>query len=160
MTITAHSHAHQAEVPIRIAIDDETETVDICTRGGFERSGSDALPAEMPAEMAAERVRVPLIRVCWARSGDKGDTVNIGVIGRRPEYMRALRPQLSEARVAQWFAHAIDAERGGVTRYEMAESGSESECLNPQMSREPRARRVCITPHPEPQVRDAGDRRS
>ena len=30
------------------------------------------------------------------------------------------------------------------------ESESESECLDPQMSCEPRARRVCTTPHPAP----------
>ena len=30
---------------------------------------------------------VPLVRLAWARSGDKGDTANIGVIARRPEYL-------------------------------------------------------------------------
>ena len=125
MSTRAHSYAHQAEVPVRIHIDDDTEAIDISTCGGFERSGSEALPtAEIAAETSSPSVRVPLIRVCWARSGDKGDTVNIGVIGRRREYMPILRAQLSAARVAQWFEHAIDAERGDVTRYEMPGIGA------------------------------------
>ena len=32
--------------------------------------------------MSERTIRVPLIRLCLARSGDKGDTANIGVIAR------------------------------------------------------------------------------
>jgi hypothetical protein len=50
---------------------------------------------------------VPLIQLAWARSGDKGNTSNIGVIARRPEWLPLLRAQLTEARVAQWLAHLV-----------------------------------------------------
>lgn len=63
-----------------------------------------------------DTVEVPLIRVAWARSGDKGDTSNIGVIARRPEWLPLLRAQLTEARVAEHLAHLV---KGPVTRYEV-----------------------------------------
>jgi hypothetical protein len=64
----------------------------------------------------AEWVEVPLIRVAWGRSGDKGDSSNIGIIARRPEWLPLLREQLTEARVAQWLAHLV---RGSVTRFDV-----------------------------------------
>ena len=61
-------------------------------------------------------VQVPLIRLAWARSGDKGDSSNIGVIARRPEWLPLLREQLTEARVRDWLGHLV---QGPVTRYEV-----------------------------------------
>ena len=61
-------------------------------------------------------VEVPLIRVAWGRSGDKGDSSNIGIIARRPEWLPLLREQLTEQRVAQWLAHLV---RGSVTRFDV-----------------------------------------
>jgi len=59
---------------------------------------------------------VPLIELAWARSGDKGDISNIGVIARRPEYLPLLRAQLTEQSVAAYLAHLVE---GPVTRYEL-----------------------------------------
>ena len=64
----------------------------------------------------ADAVEVPLVRLAWARSGDKGDTSNIGVIARRPELLPLLRAQLTPERVAQWLAHLV---QGPVTRFEV-----------------------------------------
>ena len=61
-------------------------------------------------------VEVPLVRLAYARSGDKGDTSNIGVIARRAEWLPLLRAQLSEGRVKQWLAHLV---AGDVTRYDL-----------------------------------------
>jgi len=73
-------------------------------------------PAPPEAAAGADRVTVPLIRLAWARSGDKGDISNIGVIARRPEWLPLLREQLTEARVAEWLAFQV---RGRVTRHEL-----------------------------------------
>ncbi|MNT07323.1 hypothetical protein D3C72_1420230 [compost metagenome] len=59
---------------------------------------------------------MPLIRLAWGRSGDKGDTSNIGLIARKPEYLPLLRKQVSSERVAAWLAHLV---KGEVTRYEL-----------------------------------------
>ena len=97
----------------------------------------DAVPAAAPAEAppprpgagraeaaafaGADAIEVPLIRLAWARSGDKGDTSNIGVIARHPALLPLLREQLGEARVAEWLAHLV---RGPVTRYEVPGIGA------------------------------------
>ena len=61
---------------------------------------------------------MPLHRLCYGRSGDKGDTANIGLVARRRETLPFLRALLSEERVATWFGHAL-APGGVVTRYEL-----------------------------------------
>ena len=63
-----------------------------------------------------DTIEVPLIRLAWARSGDKGDMSNIGVIARRPALLPLLRAWLTEARVAAFLAHLV---KGRVTRYEV-----------------------------------------
>lgn len=76
------------------------------------------VPADPPIEEAM--VRVPLVRLAWARSGDKGDAFNIGVIARRPEYLPWIRAALSEQRVMNWFAHEFEgATAPKVLRYEL-----------------------------------------
>ncbi|HEX7864192.1 MAG TPA: acyclic terpene utilization AtuA family protein [Variovorax sp.] len=69
-----------------------------------------------PSSPDADSIEVPLLRLAWARSGDKGDTSNIGVIARHPALLPLLREQLTEARVAEWLAHLV---KGRVTRYEV-----------------------------------------
>jgi hypothetical protein len=78
------------------------------------------LPEPTPAVDAAmpqgDCVEVPLIRLAWARSGDKGDTANIGIVARRPEWLPWLRAQLTEERVKAWLAHLV---RGEVHRHDL-----------------------------------------
>ncbi len=64
---------------------------------------------------AADTVCVPLLRLAHARSGDKGDSANIGVLARRADFLPLLREQLTAEAVAAWFAHLAG---GPVTRYE------------------------------------------
>ncbi|MEJ5992480.1 acyclic terpene utilization AtuA family protein [Ramlibacter sp. PS3R-8] len=71
-------------------------------------------PVRMGAEHAT--VEVPLIRVAYARSGDKGNHSNIGVIARRPEWLPQLRAELTEARVKSWLGHLV---AGEVRRFDL-----------------------------------------
>ncbi len=59
-------------------------------------------------------MRVRLLDIAHARSGDKGDTANVGVIARRPEWYAILERYVTRDRVAQHFAGVIE---GGVDRY-------------------------------------------
>ena len=59
---------------------------------------------------------LPLIALAYGRSGDKGDSANIGVLSRRPEFVPLLRAQLSAEAVKQYFAHFV---RGKVERFEV-----------------------------------------
>jgi hypothetical protein len=80
-----------------------------------------AAPSASEFFAAADGIEVPLIRLAWARSGDKGDTSNIGVIARHSALLPLLRGQLTEARVAEWLAHLV---KGKVTRYEVPGIGA------------------------------------
>jgi hypothetical protein len=57
-----------------------------------------------------------LIELAHARSGDKGDTANVGVIARKPEYYPILVRELTIERVREHFKGMI---KGGVERYEL-----------------------------------------
>ena len=64
----------------------------------------------------ADAVTLPLVKLAWGRSGDKGDSANIGVIARRSEYLPWIRSALTEKAVADHFAHLCD---GTVTRFDL-----------------------------------------
>jgi hypothetical protein len=66
-----------------------------------------------PAELH-DPVSVPLIALAWARSGDKGNKANIGVIARRADYFPYICRSLSEEVVAVRFAHFLE---GKVERF-------------------------------------------
>ena len=61
-------------------------------------------------------MKVRLVDIAHARSGDKGDTANVGVIAKHPAWYRLLARELTEARIAEHFKDAITGE---VQRYEL-----------------------------------------
>ncbi|HEX3182829.1 MAG TPA: acyclic terpene utilization AtuA family protein [Beijerinckiaceae bacterium] len=61
--------------------------------------------------VAAAAPTVPLIALAWARSGDKGNNSNIGVIARKPEYLPIIRRALTTDAVANYFAHRLEGQR-------------------------------------------------
>lgn len=65
--------------------------------------------------------KVALIELAHARSGDKGDTVNVGVIARRPEAYPFLKKVLTTERVKMHFAGLC---KGKVERFEMDNIGA------------------------------------
>lgn len=60
-------------------------------------------------------MKIPLSKIAFARSGDKGDGSNVGVVAYRPEYYEILREQLTTERVKD---HFRDICFGKVVRYE------------------------------------------
>lgn len=60
--------------------------------------------------------KVPLIRIAHARSGDKGNGSNVGVIARHPDIYPFLKKTLTTDRVKE---HMKNICRGNVERYEM-----------------------------------------
>lgn len=67
---------------------------------------------------------VPLLRLAVARSGDKGNHSNIGVMARHGDYLPWIAAALTEAAVAEWMAHVLDPQRGRVTRWYLPGSHS------------------------------------
>lgn len=66
-------------------------------------------------------MRVRLLDIAHARSGDKGDTANVGVIALKPEWYPVLAKHLTRDRVAAHFEGLIE---GGVDRYELPNLGA------------------------------------
>lgn len=59
-------------------------------------------------------VEVPLEALAYARSGDKGDNANIGLIAREERFLPALASQVTADVVAGYFRHLVD---GKVMRF-------------------------------------------
>ena len=62
-----------------------------------------------------------LIDIAHARSGDKGDTANVGIIARKPEYYPVLVREVTAERVKEHFAGVC---LGAVDRYELPNLGA------------------------------------
>jgi hypothetical protein len=62
---------------------------------------------------------VPLIRLAWGRSGDKGDLFNVGVIARRADYLPYIRAALTPSAVADWYRHFLAPGSSRVDRYDL-----------------------------------------
>ena len=61
-------------------------------------------------------MKVRLVDIAHARSGDKGDTANVGLIALRPEWYDLIATQVTRDRVAEHFRGMIE---GGVERFEL-----------------------------------------
>lgn len=61
-------------------------------------------------------MRIQLLTICHARSGDKGDTANIGLIARKEEYYPIIHKYVTADRVAEHFRGIA---LGRVERYEL-----------------------------------------
>lgn len=65
--------------------------------------------------------RIQLRQIAHARSGDKGDTVNVGVIAYDPVDYDLLVDQLTPARVKEHFGELV---KGRVERFELPNLGA------------------------------------
>ena len=68
-------------------------------------AGAESIDIGALADESAEQIEVPLERLAWARSGDKGDKANIGVMARKREYFPWIAAALTGPYVASRFAH-------------------------------------------------------
>jgi len=59
----------------------------------------------MNTNNSSNTVELPLYQLAHGRAGDKGNTSNISVIAWDSDCFALLVEQLTEARVAQWFAY-------------------------------------------------------
>lgn len=80
------------------------------TRAMPDVSGEDPAPSPrappLPAPPLPENiVSCDLVRLAWARSGDKGHLFNVAVIARRPEYLPWIARALTPQAVADWYRH-------------------------------------------------------
>ncbi len=109
-------------VPVQVRMEDQTLPITIAPG---DAAASAAAPAVAPPPPWTDTpgepmVDVPLVRLAWARSGDKGDLSNIGLVARRPEWLPLLWARVTPEAVAGYFAHLLaDGAEARVERYHL-----------------------------------------
>jgi hypothetical protein len=103
-------------VDVRVIVGDEEVAIPPSTAisSTIEPLGRAVELASVPR--GGRSVRVPLLRLALARSGDKGDTANIGVIARSDAIYAWMVETLTPAFVQERFAEIC---HGGVERFEV-----------------------------------------
>ena len=67
-------------------------------------------------ETGTDVTEVSLEQLAYARSGDKGNNANIGVMARKPEYLPYIHQQLTAQAVEDYFSYLVEGE---VERFEL-----------------------------------------
>ncbi|APC18358.1 terpene utilization protein AtuA [Pseudomonas frederiksbergensis] len=108
-------------------IDKNTCTLEIDLRGQRHPCALPALDhldiADLPMPFAPPKphgradASVALVKLAVARSGDKGNHSNIGVMARAPEYLPWIAEALTPAVVVDWMNHVLDPIHGRVERW-------------------------------------------
>ncbi|WP_219267356.1 acyclic terpene utilization AtuA family protein [Pseudomonas sp. Xaverov 259] len=81
-------------------------------------------PIDPPKPEGRADASVPLVKLAVARSGDKGNHSNIGVIARRPEYLPWIAEALTPEVIVDWMSHVLDPLHGRVERWYLPGSHS------------------------------------
>jgi len=103
-------------IDISVRLGEQNLPVSLTTQGGF----SDTITSSEPTEtLPMCTTNVPLIKLAYARSGDKGNHSNIGVIARSAEYLPFIRAALSEDTVANFMSHTLDPKTGKVSVWDL-----------------------------------------
>jgi hypothetical protein len=106
----------KAACNLEVEIGGERTPVALPEVGRFD-AAQIAAEAAIPTAEGSATVSVPLVKLAVARSGDKGNHSNIGVMARKAEYLPWIAQALSCEAVADWMGHLLDAEKGRVSRW-------------------------------------------
>lgn len=72
---------------------------------------------DLPKPQGRADASVPLVKLAVARSGDKGNHSNIGVLARAPEYLPWIAEALTPQVLVDWMSHVLDPLLGRVERW-------------------------------------------
>lgn len=101
---------------VAVELDNGIQRQAFADSGASVSTPSHSLEPEVPAvDSDIATVQVPLERLAWGRSGDKGNKANIGIIARKPEYLPWIAKTLTQACVSKRMAHFMGS--GAVARY-------------------------------------------
>ena len=90
-------------------------------RSGGLLAGADSARTHRNPRRGDREMTIPLSRIAHARSGDKGDTANIGVIAYDPKHYPILVREVTPGRVKAHFGELV---RGKVERFELPNLGA------------------------------------
>lgn len=96
-----------AHVPVPAAIAQPNEMA----------AAETAVDASVPiVQEATDWCEVPLIRVAYARSGDKGDHSNVAIFARRPEFLPYIARSIDAPALRDYLAHLV---KGEIRKYDV-----------------------------------------
>lgn len=104
---------------LSVAVDINGQRQNIQIPSGCSDQSFDVVAVGEVAQFTGREIEVPLVEIAHARSGDKGNHSNIGVIARQPEYLPWIRANLTEEKVKEYMQHVLDPEKSKVIRYEI-----------------------------------------
>ncbi|MBE8220413.1 MAG: DUF1446 domain-containing protein [Alphaproteobacteria bacterium] len=105
----------KARVPLTLDFDGAVQDLPLIEGKVFD--AASLVPPPPPQPVASDNMgAVPLVKLAWGRSGDKGNKANIGIIARQAEYVPYIWATLDEAAVAKRFSHFMEA-GANITRY-------------------------------------------
>ncbi|HYH48654.1 MAG TPA: acyclic terpene utilization AtuA family protein [Acidimicrobiia bacterium] len=109
----------RSSVPMRVVVGDDEVEAPYLDLASAAPAGPTFTPDRLPSPTGGNggpTVKVPLSRLCLARSGDKGDTSNVGVIARSQAIYGWMLENLTAPFVKQRFAGVC---KGEVERHEV-----------------------------------------
>ncbi|MDA4848100.1 acyclic terpene utilization AtuA family protein [Hoeflea poritis] len=98
-----------SDVPVRVSIDGNDIGYAAAVPALHDAVVPDR-PAPPPPAAETDLVTSRLEALAWARSGDKGNDANIGVIARRPEFIPWIWRSLTDGTIASAFAPYLEGE--------------------------------------------------
>ncbi|AXQ23426.1 DUF1446 domain-containing protein [Acinetobacter wuhouensis] len=107
----------KSKLNVEIDINGQRQNVQI-PQGSADQSFTQLAVGDV-ALFKGDEVEVALVDIAHARSGDKGNHSNIGVIARKAEYLPWIRANLTEENVAKYMQHVLNPETSKVIRYEI-----------------------------------------
>ncbi|MGZ0714048.1 acyclic terpene utilization AtuA family protein [Pseudomonas palleroniana] len=95
-----------------------------CPLPPLQALATPTAPLDPPQPQGRADASVPLVKLAVARSGDKGNHSNIGVIARAPEYLPWIAEALTPEVIVDWMSHVLDPLHGRVERWYLPGSHS------------------------------------
>jgi hypothetical protein len=103
-------------IEVSTVINGETINTEIKTFNGKTPQSLENTTTSKPNDVEYE-LSVPLVQLAWARSGDKGDHSNIGVIAREADYLPYIYSALTNENVADFMKHTLCPDKGKVNSW-------------------------------------------
>ena len=108
----------KSDISIQLDVDGDVSDISVSAGQAFDANAltRPAAPEAIKTGETNSLVEVPLVKLAWGRSGDKGNKANIGIIARDPSYLPYIWAALDEAAIAQRFGHFMQAD-ASLARY-------------------------------------------
>ena len=97
------------EIEIQLNMGGEITPITINTSNVYKNPQKESLKPQQN-DFIEKKYVTPLINLAYARSGDKGDNANIGVIARKKSYLQFIESALQPSSVSHFFKHVVKGE--------------------------------------------------